>query len=370
MAQVAQLVLDSIPTLVQKKDAAGLVALQDHEDKKVRKAVRKALHTLKSRGVQIPDAPARAWTPGDKLASLRGDLTPVATIDTRSAPGMTRFVISAPLSEEGARLYVGRLTPLDRVAEFSAYSQTDGQRARLLKDWERAIEDRRIPVAWLEARVRWAREQTVAAGFTVPRTLDQHLSSFGESPSERPRCFLIESNALQGQEGFDPDKVDEVLIALAAHLWPPLLDLDATLQRAAEVHGDKPQPAEESERTELLRQAVSGDEDVRQGLHGPVANALEDAAVYRWLEGDAPLARAALDMAVQLRDSAEPETVGWAPRLLGYQVASLLRAVGGPDAVRKAMADQTGGHDHDHQHDHDHDHEHGHDHDHHHHDHG
>ena len=360
MAAAAQEVLDSIPSLLDRKDAAALVALQDHEDKKVRKAVRRALHTLKSRGVSIPDASPKAWTVAGKLESLRGDLTPVATIDTRSAPGVTRFVISEPEAEEGARLFVGSLTPLDRVVDFSAYSQTDGQRTRLLKDWERRTQERRIPVQWLKARVRWAREQTVAAGFSVPRSLDQNLTAFGEAPTQRPEPFL--KGELADQQPFKAEEVDDVLMSLGVHLWPPLLDLEGTLQKAAELHGDKPQPEEESERVELLQRSVEGDEQVRAGLEGPIANALEDAAVYMWLDGKLGTARAAKDMADALRSNEQPETLEWVPRMLGYQVASLLRAVGGPDAVRKAMAQEAGGHDHDHGHHHDHDHDHDHDH--------
>jgi hypothetical protein len=65
-------VLEKIPGLVQKKDAAALVGLRDHEDKAVRKAVRKALHLLKSKGVEIPDAPAQAWSTGATLKQMRG----------------------------------------------------------------------------------------------------------------------------------------------------------------------------------------------------------------------------------------------------------------------------------------------------------
>ena len=74
MASDLQQVLDSIPGLVKDKNADALVALRDHDDKKVRKAVRKALHTLKSRGVTIPDGPAKAWTAGDVNQELRGEM--------------------------------------------------------------------------------------------------------------------------------------------------------------------------------------------------------------------------------------------------------------------------------------------------------
>ena len=48
-------------------------------------------------------------------------------------------------------------------------------------------------------------------------------------------------------------------------------------------------------------------------------------------------------MAQQLRTGKEPETKSWAIRLLGYQVASLLRALGGPQAVARAQAEMARG---------------------------
>ena len=43
MADDAKSVLGKIPGLVEKKDAGALVGWKDHDDKAVRKAVRKAL---------------------------------------------------------------------------------------------------------------------------------------------------------------------------------------------------------------------------------------------------------------------------------------------------------------------------------------
>lgn len=346
MAEGEQELLESIPELVRKQDASALVALREHGNKKVRKAVRKALHTLKSRGVAIPEDQPRAWSTGDALQALRGDLRASATVDTRTVPGATRFLLSEPEPDEGGRLFVGLLSPDDRVFEFSAYHQTDGQRSRLLRDFRRRAEDREVPVDWLKARIRWARERTIASGYSAPRALDQSLAELGPAPADRPASFL--EGKLDDQAPFEAEKIDDVLISLAAHLWPPLVNLDATLQKAATLHGDKPQPAEESDRVKLLRQSVEGDEQVRQGLKNAIAHALEDASVHAWLDGDAAIARAAQDMANQIRQSEKPETLPWVPRLLGYQVASLLRAMGGPEAAAQAQ------HDHDHDHDHHH----------------
>ena len=339
MASSKQL-LESIPELVRNNDAAALVALREHDDKAVRKAVRKGLHTLKAKGVTIPEPGPRAWSTGDALQAMRGDLKPSATVDTRSVPGAMRFLLSEPNPDEGGRLSVGMISPDDRVLEFSVYQQTDGQRSRLLRDFARRAEDRDVPVDWLKGRIRWARERTITAGFSVPRALDQALPSLGEAPSERPASFLGDSLTHEGE--VTPESVDKVLFPLAMHLWPPLLELDGTLQRAATLHGDKPQPQEESERLELLRQSITGDETVRAGLKGSIANALDDAAVHAWLDGNNEVAGIVSAMARQLRDASEPETLSWVPKLLGYQVASLLRMLGGPDAIARAQAQAQG----------------------------
>lgn len=342
MASDPRSVLDSIPTLLSQRDAQALVDLRDHADKKVRKAVRKALHTLESRGVAIPEGPSRSWSAGNVNAELRGQLDALATVDTDSVAGALRFMLSMPQEHAGARLYVGTLSPEDRVLEFAAYQQTDGQRGRLERDWQRQTEDRRVSVAWLSARIAWARARTLATGFSVPRALDEALPRLlpasGEAPTERPKAEFL-GEALTSEPAFDASKIDELLTGASVQLWPPLLDLEPLLQRAAEIHGDKPQPTDDDARTELMRQALEGQDDVREGLRTTLANALEDTAVGLWLNGRGELARAAYDAANELRATEAAETLPWVPRLLGFQVASLLRTVqqqGGMPGMQQA----------------------------------
>jgi len=325
MASDSQAVLDSIPSLLEQRDAQALVQLRDHDDKKVRKAVRKALHTLKSRGVTIPDAESKNWSAGNLTQQLRGELEPMATIDARAVPGALRFMLSLPQEVSGARLYVGTLSPEDRVLEFAAYQQTDGQRGRLERDWLRQSEGRRVPVEWMKARLVWARSNTLSKGFSVPRALDEALPKLGDAPEQRPEPFVGEP--LSDQPAFEAGDIDDLLVVANVQQWPPLVDLDPVLQRAAEIHGDKPQPTDDEARTELMRQALEGQEDLREGLSGPLANAFEDAAVGLWVDGNAAKARHALDVARELRQSETPEALAWVPRLLGFQVASLLRSV-------------------------------------------
>ncbi len=340
MASDPKQLLESIPALLSQRDAQALADLRDHADKSVRKAVRKALHTLESRGVAIPaKGVARSWTAGNVRAELRGELVPLANVDARAVPGALRFMLSLPQEHSGARLYMGTLSPEDRVLEFVAYQQTDGQRGRLERDWRRLFDDRQVSVEWVMARIVWARAQTVTHGLSVPRALDEALPRLGAAPAERPSAEFLRER-LAGEAPFDASKIDDLLVAASVQQWPPLVELEGVLQRAAEIHGDKPQPTDDDARTALMREALAGQEDVRKGLSTTLANAFEDTAVSLWCEGKLDFARAALDAATELRTAEAAEALPWVPRLLGFQVASLLRVVqsqgGMPGATQQA----------------------------------
>lgn len=331
MASDPKQVLESISTLLAQRDAQALVDLRtrldgEGADKAVRKAVRKALHTLESRGVAIPAAASRSWSPGDVQAELRGEQPSLATVDARTLPGALRFMLSLPQARSGARLYMGTLSPEDRVLEFAAYEQTDGQRARLERDWRSKTEDRQVPTEWLAARIVWARARTMTKGSSVPRALDEALPRLGDEPTTRPTAAFLRER-LADQPAFEAGQIDALLVGASVQQWPPLVELEGVLQRAAELHGDKPQPTDDDARTALMRQALEGQEDVREGLATTIANAFEDTAVSLWTEGKGELARAAFDVAQELRSSPTPEALPWVPRLLGFQVASLLRVV-------------------------------------------
>ena len=318
-------ILASIPKLQDAKDATSLVALRDHADKRVRKAVRKALHALKSKGVEIPDSAPKGWSVGSALEGMRGEMTAVGVVDTRTVPGALRFMLTEPNPGSGATLFAGTIGPDDRVLEFNVYSQTDGQRARMVRDWERRVGDRRVPPEWLKGRIRFARDATIAAGFSVPPALNQSLSRLGDTPEERPTNFVT---GLADEPAFDPEKdIDDLLQKAGVQQWPPLLDLEGTLTKAAEIHGDAPQPTEDAERVKLLMKSVEGDEDVRKALAGTLANTLSDTAIHLWLEDDRAGARKVLDMVQTLQTHDAPESLEWVARLLGFQVASLLRVV-------------------------------------------
>lgn len=354
-----QALLDEVKKLQAAQDAAGLKSLEEHADKAVRKAARKALHVLRSKGVEIPEQ-ARSWNDAS-VQSLRRVAGPIAMLDMAASPAVTRMTLSIPDEEEGAALFVGLMDPTDRLLDFRAYRQTDGQQSRTARDWQRDAGGRVLSPAWVQARMLWAREQTHKRNLVVPRAVDEHFVTLskGAEPvgSERPQPGFMDE-ALAGVEAATSD-LGQVLMMGGVHTWPLLFAGDALFERLAErMQGLEGSEITNEDRLGHIREASSGDEALRTGLKGPLANALDDMAVVFWLDGSLAEAKRVRQLAVDLRAAEVPEDVDGAVHLVQLQLTA---------AAMQQMRDR--GHDHGHDHDHhDHDHHH-HDHDHHDHDH-
>ncbi|MCB9568470.1 MAG: hypothetical protein H6710_14865 [Myxococcales bacterium] len=313
MAASAQEVLSQIPSLVQQQDAAALVGLTEHDDKAVRKAVRKAIHVLRTRGVEIP-AEGKSWRPGEG-EPLRGELVAGAMLDVGSTPGLTRIYITIPGEETNGLLFAATLTAFDQIVGFKAYVQTDGQRARVLRDWARQA-NRQVPVEYAKARIRWARENTLKLGVPVPDEVNQALIHLGDAPGARPAGLV--AAAFDGA----PASADRVLGSVGANVWPPLMEVEPFLKRITEEHPEITQETPEEERQAVLLAGIAGDEAVRKALRGPIANLLEDSSVGLWLAGSDEAAGMAAGMAAALRESEAPEALPWIHRVIGLQIAS------------------------------------------------
>ena len=315
-------ILQSIPSLVAAKDAAALVALENHSDKEIRKAARKGVHTLRSRGVTIPSAESvRTWATGAADA-MRGDLREAAMIDTESTPGLVRLLIAAPREEERGYLWVASVTGRDMVSDFAAYVQSDGQRTRMVREWSRTPDNRQVPPDWARARIRWAREQTLASGFSVPNQLDDMLVHLGPATTERPASFL--AGKLETTFVGAKNNVEAPLIAARAFQWPPLFDVEPILQRVNAANPAMNAETPEEDRYNALMTAAAGDEGLRAALKAQVANLIEDSAHALWLHGVDDRAGELLALATELRTSPTPEALPWLGRLLGFQIASTL----------------------------------------------
>lgn len=313
-------VLAEVVDLEAKRDAQGLVGLESHPDKRVRKAVRRAIHKLRSKGVAIPKGTGRSWSTGDTLAQLRGSLESAAILDVESIPGAIRLALTEPDEQDGGVLYVAALAPDDRVLNFSAYGQSDGQRQRMLKDWGRTFDGRRVPAAWAKQRLRWAREATVGLGFEAPEALDASLPSLGDPVTARPATFLGDELSSIQSSGLS---AKDLLQDVGALRWPVLFDATGLLNRLESLaEGFFAEGQNEAERLTALSNAAKGDVEIREALAGRLANLLDDTAIAVWLNGKAGDARALLDMASDLRSSDEPEALPWVAELLMIQLTA------------------------------------------------
>jgi hypothetical protein len=350
-----QALLDDIAKLQAAQNAGGLKALEDHADKQVRKAARRALHVLRSKGVEIPDV-ARSWAESD-VQSLRAHAGPVAMIDMAASPGVTRMTLSLPNPEDGATLLIGLVDPQDRLRDFAAYYQTDGQQARTARDWVRDAEGRSVPVEWVQARMFWAREQTQKRSLPVPRTIDEQLPKLGEPPSARPEpSFLDELLAEVEPAASD---LGAILMSGAVHTWPLLFDANALFERLGESMKDvDPATITDADRLAHIMTASKGDEALREGLAGPMANGLDDVAVVLYLDGSLAEARRVRQLASDLRRADEPETADGVVNLVQLQITSAameqMRRQGGSPDLDDLDESDDGGHVHDENCDHDH----------------
>lgn len=335
--------LDEITSLQAKRDAAGLQAFEDHADKQVRKAARKAIHALRSKGVEIPSAPARSWANAG-LDALRRHAGQVAMLDLEASPAVTRLTVSLPDPEEGATFYMALIDPNDRVLDFGAYMQTDGQQARMAREWQRIAGERSLPVDWALARMRWGREATFAAQQSVPKALDEQLSRLGPSPSERPQPTWLDDRLAE----IEPSGRDlgEILMTGGVHTWPVLFDANALFDRLSNRMKDiDPATVTDVDRLTHIMEASAGDSALREALGGPIANALDDVAVTLWIDGQLPEAKRVRVLAIELRAAEQAEQVAGVVNLVQLQITS---------AAMQQMREQ-GGHDHDHEFHHDHD---------------
>ncbi|MEE9383924.1 MAG: hypothetical protein V3V08_10975 [Nannocystaceae bacterium] len=368
MAESPDQLVKSVPTLVKKQDVEALARLEVHVDKKIRKAARRGLHQLRSRGVEVPETQSSAWRAEAEMTSLRGDTQSTALLDVVRYPGSSEFVL-VDVHGNGSTLCAAVISPHDRVLACQIYGQTDGQRNRMFRSWERSDRSRRLPIEWARQRLHWARQVTVAHGVAVSSSMDRMVASLGDAPTERPVCFL--GDLLKDQVELNLGAY-EMLVRGQCLRWPLQFPIPPLLQRVGDEYvrarkqpadvasetskasdaSEAPDPSGASEPGEplseeahaaVLIRASRGDEAFRKALRGPMANLLDDAAVAGWLRGEEGLAKLLLDAASELRAADEPELLPVAPRILRFQVAMFAAetrrqqaAAGGSDETSEA----------------------------------
>lgn len=318
---MSQAQLEQVQQLFSAQDAAGLVGLKDHSDKAVRKAARKAIHTLRARGVEIPSE-GRKWSAPDVVSELRGSLDEGAVLDMFGTPGIARILWAKPGDERGGMLIIASIAPNGGLLDFAVYGQSDGQRRKMFRDWDEQFSARRVPVQWARERIRFARERTVTMGFSAPKGVDNMLSELGDAPEARPASFVADK--LEGTEA-SGDDFGELLMRAGAVRWPVLFDANAIFgELEKRAKGRDPEAMDTDARRKELADVAAGDETFRSALAGDIADLLDDVAIGLWQSDKLADAKRFADVAASFRASDAPEKLPEAVDLLSAQITGVV----------------------------------------------
>jgi hypothetical protein len=213
-------------------------------------------------------------------------------------------MIAAPKAESRGFLWVAVLTGRDQVADFTAYVQTDGQRGRLVREWAKDFKGRQVPADWARARIRWAREQTLSSGFSVPNQLDDMLVHLGPAPPRAPQ-ELPRRPAPAGFKG-ERDNVEGPLMAARAFA------VAAAVRRRADPQEGQRRPPQH-ERRDPRGRALRRPDDRRRRRRARCARPCKAGRqpargrpTNLWLNGHDEPAAELLALATELRSSPAP----------------------------------------------------------------
>ena len=169
---------------VQAKNAAAVAALaeDDKAPAPARKAARRGLNVLKSRGVSIPER--------TRIARVAGD--PIEGYDAWFVPpdgAGTHMVVLAARRQSGKH-YVVHTTMREEVGLLDVRA-LEMSRSQLRSSFDESA--RRmgypptpVPVDWARARVASARANNAKSGAVLPLGLDSHAEVIGPAPDKEP----------------------------------------------------------------------------------------------------------------------------------------------------------------------------------------
>jgi hypothetical protein len=177
---------------IERRNAAAVaaVAADERAPAAARKAARRGINVLKSRGVAIPErrVVARVGTTPEADEFEAWLLPPDATgteiflIASRSSSSRTR-IVEAVVRDRVGLLQI-RANELNRSQLRSYFDQIQSQLG---------MEPATIPVGWARAMVARAREENAKSGAIVPLGLDQNADLLGPVPAEPPKHPVDES---------------------------------------------------------------------------------------------------------------------------------------------------------------------------------
>jgi len=165
-------------------NAAAIVAVADAEDASntARKAARRAINILKSRGVSLPTKPASHAVAGAKKATLEGTFLPpdgsgtsALSITSRDASG--RYHLAEVIVREPIGI-------LNAGSAWLSGSQLKEGRNRALEGL--GVAPTPVPVEWVRYRVAAAKKLNAASGQVLPLALEGCHELLEPAPEAEP----------------------------------------------------------------------------------------------------------------------------------------------------------------------------------------
>ena len=169
---------------VQAKNAAAVAAVAENDKAQpaARKAARRGLNVLKSRGVAIPER--------RQITRIAGD--PVEGYDAWFVPpdGAGTFMVVLAARRKSGKNYVVHTTMREEVGLLDVRA-LEMSRSQLRASFDESA--RRmgyppvaVPVDWARARVAAARASNAKSGAILPLGLDSHAEVLGPAPDKAP----------------------------------------------------------------------------------------------------------------------------------------------------------------------------------------
>jgi hypothetical protein len=181
VASAGERAADLVDVWVAAKNAAAVAAIaeDDSAPAAARKAARRGLNVLKSRGIAIPDRSRVARIAPDGPERTEAWFLPP------DASGAAVFIVAAHTPTGRHRVAQVVLRDVEGIVQVRAFDLSRSQLTGYLDEAEKRTGSRppEIPVAWARARIATARALHKKNGSIEPLGLDAHADLVGPAPS-------------------------------------------------------------------------------------------------------------------------------------------------------------------------------------------
>jgi hypothetical protein len=310
------------------RGVAPLAAIGEQELPKAgRKALRRAQHRLRSRGVEVAEA-----TPATRVAVLPKltDELAAALVSAPDPSGAQLVVIVEPSPSGGARLFQAAVDLERGVLEFHVLQANRSQARRLVRDLEGnarlgAVRASRDALAALLARAAAAQppDRALPQAFEEWRSRVARPPEGARTPGEEVRAAFAAPADLGAAR-----EVAARIAEGALGPWPPPLDALREFAEKVRQTAESPLLVDESQRRAQVEGVMGDALDARfaGGAGEPAAARLEEAAYAAWRRDDEAGARSLLAAAALFRERSprdNPVARALLERVLGPMLEAL-----------------------------------------------